>query len=163
MRFVSKYLKWLMSGGNLLASIFLLIVMLVITVNVIMRLWGGGVRGTYEMVQIFIVAPISFAIVATEVARSHVTMSLISSRLTPRVKSGTHIFGSLIGIVYWGLLAWVAFGAAQEGGLAEITNLLLIPYLPFRICFILGTLAMSLLSIYSLWNAFKGVSKKWTP
>jgi TRAP-type C4-dicarboxylate transport system permease small subunit len=124
--------------GIALGGAFLVAMMLVIVAVVFSRLLHIGIAGATEMVEVFVIVTVAFALPYTALRKGHVVIEILLNRFKPRTQAILQAFCSFLTLSIWGLITWSAAVIMLEKGLSEVSFLIKVPYLPFRIVWILG-------------------------
>ena len=148
--------------GTVAAGIFLVGAMLLVVTGVIVRFFNIAIVGSYELMQLMIAVTIAFALVYTALRKGHVVVKIITSRFPTRIGAIVGIVVSFLSLAIWGLMSWATAQFVYEKGLREVSETLEVPYLPFRVVFILGLLLFSLSYISDIFEELKKVRGKWT-
>ncbi len=126
---------------SLTAGLILLGLLLVNTADVVMRTAGlGTVRGIIEWTEIIIPAVVFASLAPAFLARMHVSVDLVTHRLSPRWAATTEAFGLMVSALVLGLwtiaaarVAWASFQRREfRFGLVEV------PVWPVRIVVPIG-------------------------
>ena len=128
-----------------------------VVANIIGRLLGHSIAGTYESVQMVIVIVAAFAVGYTALKKGHVSVSALLLRCSPRTQAILRIFTTVISLGFWALLAWGSLTFAFNEGRGETTVLLMIPLFPLRLVWVFGLIVFSLVLLQDLY----GEVKKW--
>jgi TRAP-type C4-dicarboxylate transport system permease small subunit len=140
--------------GAAVGAFFLICVMLLMVANIFFRFFGGVIAGTYEMVALFIVATISFSLAYTAMTHGHVIMDVLGSRLPPRIRAIINSFNASISLGLWILIAWTSIWLLSEKlATDEVTDLLNIPFAPFRFLWEIGLILLCLVLLIDLIKA----------
>ena len=134
---------------NYVACAAVVMMMLLTCADVVLRLFGHPILGTYEMVGFLGTAVISFALAYTSLERGHIAVELLVSRLPTRLQVVINGFNSLIGAVLFSLITWQSFIYAGDlRGSGEVSLTLEVPTYPFvyGISLGCGLLCMTLLA-----------------
>ena len=119
--------------GIFIASLTLLGIMAIIMANVLYRISGGIIPGTYDLVELMIIVVVGFSMAYTALKRTHISAKLLVDRFSERNKAIIDGITSLIGSGFWMLVAIVSVRLTMEkAGLGEKTELLGISFIPFR-------------------------------
>jgi TRAP-type C4-dicarboxylate transport system permease small subunit len=121
--------------------------MLLTVVDVIMRIFGRPITGTYEMVGFSGAVVIGFALPFTSWIRGHVYMEFLIQRLSKQVRDRMNLFTRLIGIILFALIAYnlmiVGIDLQKSG---EVSPTLRFPFYPVvygvGICFFIECLVL---------------------
>jgi TRAP-type C4-dicarboxylate transport system permease small subunit len=149
-------------GDNFMAigGIFLTGMMALTTTNVIIRLFGGVIAGTYELIEVLIVVVVAGALGYTALEQSHIAVRIVTSRLSQRAKGIFESFNYAIGTGLWVVITWVSIGVLRERWLEEETDLLSVPYLPFRFIWVFGLAFLCLVLLAGLFKSLSQAVKK---
>lgn len=148
--------------GTVAAGVFLLGAMLLVVASVTSRFFKIAITGSHELMELMIAVVIAFALVYTALRKGHVVVKIIVSRFPTRLGAIVGIAVSFLSLAIWGLMSFAATQLVYEKGLREVSETLEVPYLPFRIVFILGLLLFSLTYVSDIFEEFKKVRGKWT-
>jgi len=119
-------------------AVFLTAMMLLIVANVVYRLLGHVIAGSYELSELMIVVTAAFALGYAALEGSHVAVRVLTSRFSRRVQLVLGAVMAFISLGVWGVIAWTGTSVVTERWLSERTDLLEVPFLPFRLIWILG-------------------------
>lgn len=148
-RFVNVISR-IVKGGTVAGSIFLLLVVLIIAINVIIRFFGHMIPGHYELVSLITVLGVAFSLSYTAIHRGHIAMNIVVSRLSPRNQLILGAFTTLVTLVIWATIAYSSTTVLLDKWLKEVTQMLFIPYLPFRCVWVLGLVMYCLVLVGDL-------------
>lgn len=143
-----RVIRW----GSALAGIALVVAMLIVVVSVVSRFFDIAVAGSMELMQLIMAIVIAAALAYAGLRKGHVVVKIIVSRLPVKGGSAFGIAMAFLSLVIWGLMCWAAVKFVLEIGLEEVSETLEIPYMPFRILFILGLLLFSLTYILEIFE-----------
>jgi len=146
MTFLSKYLARTGRGFNLLACAAVIIMMLLSTADVLLRLWGRPIPGTYELVGFLGTLVVAFALAFTSMEKGHIAVEILVERLPQRAQLAIDAFGNLMGMLLFGLIAYQAFIYAldiRKSG--EVSLTLQLPPYPFILGIAAGCALLALL------------------
>lgn len=143
-----------------LGAAFLTGMMVLIVANVIYRLSGHVIAGSYELSELMIVVAVAFALGYAALKKSHVVVKIVVSRFPQRWQSILEAFMSLISLATWAAIAWAGFLILSNRWLTEETDLLDVPYLPFRFVFVFGLGLLCLVYLIDLFRALSQAVRK---
>ena len=146
--------------GAAIGSVFLAGMMVLIVASVVVRPFGEVIAGSYELIEVLIVVPVAFALGYTALKQGHVEVSLVVSRFSQRKQAIIASFTWFLSLGIWGLIVWAGTGIMLEKWLGERTELLLVPYLPFRFVWVFGLLLFCLAFLIELSRALKQTVSK---
>lgn len=140
-----------------IAGVAVMIMMLLTCADVILRLFGHPIPGTYELIGFLGSIIISFAMAHTSVEKSHIAVDIFVQRLPRRVQSALEGMISLISCILFGIFTRqcqiYALDLKQSG---EISLTLGIPVYPVVAGIAIGC---GLLCIALLFDAIKSVRR----
>jgi TRAP-type C4-dicarboxylate transport system permease small subunit len=157
---VLAFFRRIGSGGMAIGAAFLTAMMVLIVANVIYRLFGHVIPGSYEMSELMIVVAAAFALGYAAIHGSHVVVKIVVTRFSQRWQAILTVIMSLISIATWAIIAWATADVLSKRWLTEVTDLLDIPYLPFRIILVVGLVFLCLIYVTDLVSALRQVTKK---
>ncbi len=160
MDYLANIVRRMGGWGMALGAAFLTGMMVLIVANIISRLSGHVIAGSYELSELMIVVAVAFALGYAALKKSHVVVKIVVSRFPQRAQSIIEAFMSLISLATWALIAWAGFLILSERWLTEETDLLDVPYLPFRFVFLLGLLLFCLVYLIDLFRALSQAVRK---
>ncbi|MBN1256047.1 MAG: TRAP transporter small permease [Deltaproteobacteria bacterium] len=146
--------------GTAAGGVCLIMMMLVIVANVIFRLLGGNVVGSYEMSELLIVVAVAFALGYAALEESHVDVDIVVSRFSQRWQNILKVFTSFLAMGTWALIAWATTIILSERWLTEVSEMLLIPFLPFRFVLMFGLILITLIYLLNMVTALRKVVMK---
>jgi TRAP-type C4-dicarboxylate transport system permease small subunit len=132
------------SKGAAVAGVFLLGMMGLTVANVIFRFFGHVIAGTYELTEAMNVVVIGCAFVYTVLHGSQVAVILVFSRLPVPIRKILEPFNNLLGTIFWWVIAWASFKIMIERWQIEKTELLEVPFFPFRVVWVYGLIFVGL-------------------
>ena len=160
METLAVLLRRINKGGLVLGGIFLIAGMLLLMSNIFGRFVHLVIPGSYELFELIMAIPVAFALVYAALKKTHVVVDLLVSRFPPRLGAAAEILTSLLSFATWALIAWGGAQLAYENGLREITDLLKVPFLPFRIVFVFCLFLFCLTYLVDLSRAIRRLLEK---
>lgn len=142
--------------GIVIGSIFLFINAFLIVVNVVARGFGFSITGAHELIILFIVPPVALAIFQATLEDGHVAVTFLRNHLSHRTQAVLDRFVWLMALLWWVLITWAGIDIMLEKWTAECTELLKVPYLPFRLVWIFALIFLCLATIIYLCRPVKG-------
>jgi TRAP-type C4-dicarboxylate transport system permease small subunit len=113
-------------GGIILISMMLLTV-----TDVILRLFGRPITGTYELVALAGAMVIGFAVPQTSRENGHIAVDIAIEGRSKMVKDIFFVFKRFLGIVLFALLAWYLFKKGHHLYIkGDVSHTLQVPYYP---------------------------------
>lgn len=160
MNVLDDFLHRISRVGGFLGGVFLIAAMLLLISNIVGRFTNTVIPGSYELFEMLMVVPISFALFYAALKKYHVIVELIVSRFPTRFAAVAQMAASLLSFAIWLLITWASIQIAFENGLREITEVLEIPYLPFRIVWIFFILLFCLTCLLDFFQAYRRYCEK---
>jgi len=152
----------LAKGLEFLGIAGVLIMMMVTVIDVIgAKVFLSPLRGSTEIVGFGQVIAISSTLAVGLFFGRHIAIELFVSWLPGRAQKYIHIFISLLGLIFFILLAWQSFNygmSLKKAG--EISSSAYIPFYPFAYVLAFCAAAASLYYINELLHYFSGRSAK---
>jgi TRAP-type C4-dicarboxylate transport system permease small subunit len=116
---------------NTLGGIVLFLMMMLTVVDVILRIFGKPITGTYELVAMAGAVVVAFAIPQTSWENAHIFVDLFVENRSPIVKKIFLFFTKLIGVILFALLAWYLLLKANHlHRSGDVSLTLHMPYYP---------------------------------
>lgn len=150
----------LTKGGIWLGGACLIFGMLLLVSNIFGRFTHFVIPGSYELFELVMAVPIAFALVHAALQKAHVIVRLLVSRFPPKLGALMEVFASFLSLVVWALIVWGGARLAFESGLKEASETISVPYLPFRILWLLGLVLFCLSYLLDMSRALKRLLEK---
>lgn len=143
-----------------LGGIFLIGMMGLTVANVTVRFFGRIIAGTYELTEMMHVVVIACALGFAVIKGGQVSVEILYALLSPRAKRWADGFNSLLSSIFWLIVAGASSEILYERWLDEKTELLGIPFMPFRLIWVCGLIFVSLVLFRTLLEALIGKAEK---
>jgi TRAP-type C4-dicarboxylate transport system permease small subunit len=143
-----------------LGAAFLVGMMVLIVANIIYRLFGHVIAGSYELSELLIVVTVAFALGYAALQKSHVAVKILVSRFPQRWQAILEVFTSFLSMGTWAVIAWAGALILSERWLTEESEMLLIPFFPFRCVLLFGLILLSLVYLILMVMALRQAGKK---
>lgn len=160
MNTLDDFLQRFAKVGIFIGGVFLIAAMLLLISNILGRFINFVIPGSYELFELFMVIPVAAALVYSALNASHVVVNLLVSRFPPKLAAISEIAAGLMSFVTWGGMAYAGAHLAYENGLREMSDVLKIPYLPFRIVWVFCLFVFSLVYFSDLYRSFRRSFRK---
>jgi len=122
---LSRVLFWV-AGASIVAM------MLLTCADVVLRYLRRPIPGTYELVCFLGALAVGFAMAHTSVQRGHVSVSVLTRLLPPRMQAGVACTTGLLSFVFFALIGWQSHRyAGQLLASGEVSLTLQLPFYPF--------------------------------
>jgi len=155
-----NFFRRLSTDGVAIGAAFLVGMMVLVVANIIYRLFGHVIPGSYELSELMIVVAVASALGYAAVHKSHIVVKIVVSQFSQRWQAIIEVLMSLISLATWAVIAWASFNVLSQRWLTEVTDLLDIPYLPFRMIFVLGLVLFCLVYVTDLFRALSQAVKR---
>ena len=160
METLAVLLQRITKGGLFLGGVFLIAGMLLLMSNIFGRFVHLVIPGSFELFELIMTIPVAFALVYAALQKTPVVVDLIISRFPPKLGAAAETLTSLLSFAIWALIAWGGARLAFESGLEEVTDLLEVPYLPFRIVWLFCLFLFCLTYLVDLSRALRRLLAK---
>lgn len=127
-----KYIEGAGKGFNILACTAVVVMMFLSTADVVLRLFGKPIPGTYELIGFLGTVVVSFALAFTSMEKGHIAVEIIVEKLPQRAQLAIEAFCNLIGALLFAAVAWqaVVYGLDIKAS-GEVSLTLQMPPYPF--------------------------------
>ncbi len=158
MGFIERFVNRVGNWGCVLGMVFISIVTLVIGGDVLARHLGTALPGTYDMVETLVVVGVAFTLVYAEMTDRHTRAEILVERLHGRTKATFAAFTTILGLVYWAVLAYTGFDTFVDKFVnGEETQILKISVVPFRGVWVFAALLIFVMLLIKLFHHIKGI------
>jgi len=131
-------LKWI--GGFFLVSMILLT-----CANILFRLVGMPIRGTFELMGFFGAIVTAFALGYTQTRRAHISVDIFVNTFSKKTRRVIDAINHAICFLFFSIAAWqIGIKATTLMNTGEVTETLRIVYYPFTYGVAFGCAALSL-------------------
>lgn len=155
--------RWVHStsrGVSYISGISVLMMMLLTCGDVVLRLFGHPIPGTYELVGFLGAIIISFAMAYTSVEKSHIAVDIFFQRLPRKLQTVLEGLIYLISLVLFAIITWqcqiYALDLKQSG---EISLTLGIPVYPVVVGIAIGCGFLCLVLLFDVVKSARRVFK----
>ena len=151
-----KHLSRAGKAFNVLACAAVIAMMLLSVTDVVLRIFGKPVPGTYELVGFLGTIVVSFALAFTSMEKGHIAVELLVERLPQRAQLAIESFANFIGALLFGVIAYQAVLYAldlKKSG--EVSSTLQMPAYPFIYGIAAGCALLCLLLITDCIKSFR--------
>jgi TRAP-type C4-dicarboxylate transport system permease small subunit len=159
MRILKKNLDRLCNAGLIIGATCLVIMMLLTVSSVVTRSFGHVISGSFELIQLLILIAVGFALVFTALQHSHIVAGILMSKYPPKIRLIIDCFNSVLCVVTSALIFYTGFDMMIEKWVKEKTEILLVPYLPFRVIWVFCLLLLFLIFLVDLIENAKRIRK----
>jgi TRAP-type C4-dicarboxylate transport system permease small subunit len=125
---LQKINRWVAGVG----ACFLIPLMLITSADVVGRdVFNHPIPGVIELSQYLLAVSILLGLAYTQQIKGHVGVSMLISRLSARAQLMVSLFGTLLGLFLFVLLAWQGLVVGLEE--KTVSDMLRVPQYPFRL------------------------------
>ncbi len=152
---------------HLLGNIVIFALMLMTVADVVGRKLAGAVplaapvRGSYELTEFALIIIIFCSVGYTQLRRGHISINIITSRLSARAQAIMNATTTLMGVVLFAFVAWqsiVYAGRLYDGG--NVSAVLLIPQYPFAIIVAVGSIIFCISMLFTFMEFLAAATKR---
>jgi len=112
---MAKVVDWLSRSVSWAAAAFIFAMMMVTVADVLLRsLFSLPIFGTFDLVELFLVAAIFLAVPETFRREEHVVVNVIDHLVPPRVTQTLRVTGIVLATGYLALILWNSVGPAYD-------------------------------------------------
>jgi len=127
-----------------IAGLFLLAMISITGANIILRLFGLPLRGTFELMGYFGAVVTAFALGYTQIKRVHIAVDIVVMRFSKKTQKILHTVNHLVCMAFFIIVTWqVSKYATTLWETGEVTETLQIVYFPFTYAVALGCLILA--------------------
>lgn len=140
-----------------LAGITLCGMVLLSCANMLLRIWGHPIKGTYELMGFGGAVVAAFALGTTQWQGGHIEVDLLASILPRRINRWLKLAAHLASTAFFGLISWrlllLALSLERSG---EVSETLHFPYYPAVLSVALGVFCLILVFLRQILNLIQG-------
>ena len=127
-----------------IAGLFLIAMIAITGANIVSRLFGLPIRGTFELMGYFGAVVTAFALGYTQIKRGHIAVDIVVLRFSEKTQRILHTVNHFICMAFFVIVAWqVSKYATTLWETGEVTETLQIVYYPFTYAVALGCLILA--------------------
>ena len=147
-RFLNRLLIWIAG--------FFLVGMIVLTcANILFRLVGMPIKGTFELMGFFGAVVAAFALGYTQTQRNHISVDVLINTFSKTTRKVIDVVNQSICFFFFCVAAWqIAIKATTLMNTGEVTETLRIIYYPFTYGVAFGCAVLSLVLLVDLAKSF---------
>lgn len=160
MEYLANLVRRMSGWGMALGATFLVGMMVLIVASVIFRRAGHIIPGTYELSELLIVVTVAFALGYAALKKSHIVVKFVVARFSQRTQAILEAVTSFISLATWAVVAWTGVIIVSKRWLREESEMLSVPFLPFRLIFLFGLILFCLVYLIDLFRALSQAVRK---
>jgi TRAP-type C4-dicarboxylate transport system permease small subunit len=143
-------------GFNAVACLAVICMMMLTCADVVLRLFGHPILGTYEMIGFLGAVVVSFSLAYTSLEKGHVSVEILVEKLPERLQAVIDAFGALASLILFALVAWQsALYALDLKRSGEVSMTLQMPVYPFLLGIAAGCALLTLVLIFEMFRSIK--------
>ncbi|MGD8226286.1 MAG: TRAP transporter large permease subunit [Desulfobacteraceae bacterium] len=148
---------------NAIGVFFLTMMMIVITVDVLSRYFFNlPIQGSLEIIRFVLVLTILFGIPYTTVRKQHVSIDIVTSKLSDRVRIRLETIMILVSLVLSAVVVWRSVEyALLKHRMGEISAVLHVPFAPFILAVAFGFALTGCVLMIQLLRSIEQNVKNW--
>lgn len=129
---IEKFVDAAAEKVNLLAAAGVAFIMFLTVADVIGRLFGSPIRGTYEIVGFVGAVIISLALPYTSIKKGHIYVDILMMKMPRMARVIVYSINALVSMFLFGIIAWQSAVYAQSLKVSgEVSPTLQMPVYPF--------------------------------
>ena len=146
---VSQRLSWV-------AGFALLLMILLTCVDVILRVFGHGILGAYELIKFLVAVMVGFSLAYTQLKRGHISIDLILLRFPKHIQEIIGTVNTLLTTGFYALLTWqLGKMAGKLWRVGQVCEQIELPVFPFVYAVAFGSAMIFLLLLIEFLQIFK--------
>lgn len=123
--------------------------------NIVSRLLGKPIKGTFELMGYFGAVATAFALGYTQIKKSHISVDILVNRFSPKARLVLNGINHVICSLFFAVAGWqVARWAATLRETGEVTETLRIIYYPFTYGVAIGCFLIALVLLVDFLKLF---------
>jgi len=139
--------------GDYIARFSIIALMVLVTLNVIMRYAFKSIQGTYDYVSLITAVAVTLAVAYTAYERGHIEIEILMERLPKKVQSVVGFIMMLITTAFFCIASWQCVVAGQNmKATNETTMAVYVPLYPFMYILAIG---LALTAVATLLHTLK--------
>jgi len=127
-----------------------LIIMVIVTLNVITRVFNVPIPGVYELTALIMMGGGALALAYAALHRSNVEIEMVKERLPKKAQKVLKIFSWILSTLLWAVVCWQSIRILVQKGFSEHTEVIRAPYGPSRIIYTLGLAFLAIICAYNI-------------
>jgi len=129
---IEKNIPAIAEKANWIAAAALILMMLLTTLDVLLRLFKNSIPGTYEIIGLLGAVVASFALGYTSVEKGHIAVDFLVMRFSPKAQALVGAINALVAAALFGIITWqsllYALDLLKKG---QVTPTVQLPIYPF--------------------------------
>lgn len=161
-RSLERVVSRISRGANSAGAGVLVVMMLLITMDVLLRYFlNRPVKGSFELVEFMMAIVVCLGMAYTGVQKGHVAVEIVVSRFSPRVQALIDSFNYLVSTILFSLISWKSVVQAKVLGVSGLTSAILyVPVYPFVFVLAFGSGLLGLVFLVHFIDSVSRVMRK---
>lgn len=161
-RTLERVVSRISRGANSAGAGVLVVMMLLITMDVLLRYFlNRPVKGSFELVEFMMAIVVCLGMAYTGVQKGHVAVEIVVSRFSPRAQALVDSFTYLVSTILFSLISWKSVVHAKVlMGSGLTSSILYVPVYPFVFVVAFGSGLLSLVFLVHFINSVSRVMRK---
>lgn len=151
---INSIVRGLMLINQWLAQLVLTFMFLSITYFAIARAFGDPVLGSTEITQFSMVLLIVGSLAYSEVTNSHIAIGIVVDRFPEKIQKIFDMIAQVLTFVFCMIVITIFLESMNH---SISSDLLYIPFYPFRYAIILGFASWGIVAVYKLFNSVDNI------
>ena len=154
---LERALFWVTRQASNLAMIVLMAMVLLVVVDITLRrFFNSPLSWSFEVIEVLLVIVVFFTVAYCCITKGHISVDLLTSRLSKRGQAILEIFSYFLGIVLFVFMTYCSIlSAFEEIASHRMTGILQIPIYPFIFIVALGSTLLALVLIAQLIHSIR--------
>ena len=145
------------NAGNGIAAISIVFIMLLTSLEVILRIFRISITGSYDLISLCSTVAISFSLGYTSLQKGHISVDLLVQRFPYSIQRVIKFINACIAFVLFGILTWQSFlYAVRLKNAGEVSATLQISIYPFVFGLTLGSFLLCFVLIIEGMRILRG-------
>jgi TRAP-type C4-dicarboxylate transport system permease small subunit len=159
---LERALFWATRQASNLAMIVLMAMALLIVVDITLRrFFNSPLSWSFEVIEVMLVIVVFFTVAYCCVTKGHISVDLLTSRLSKKGQAILQVFAYLLGLILFAFMTWCSvLSALEEMASHRVTGILLIPIYPFILVVALGSTLLALVLLAQLIHSIRQAVSK---
>ena len=160
MKYFEAFVNGLANQANWIAAGSIIVMMVLTTLDVILRNFRVPIPGTYEIIGMLGALVISFSLAYTSLEKGHIAVEFLVQKLSVKAQNIITAFVEFTGFLFFIIVSWQSYiYAAGLRASGEVSMTLQLPTYPFVLGVSLGCAILTLVLLKEFIKALKGLNQ----
>lgn len=154
-----KFIHGLAHRLNWIAASAVVVIMVLITTDVVLRLFRHPIPGTYEIVGLMGTVIISFSLACTSMQKGHIAVDFLIQKLPRKSQLMIAAINDFLGSILFGIIAWqsIVYAIALKQN-NEVSLTIQLPIYPFAAGIAIGCGLLCLVLLIQFFTSIKRIT-----